>query len=85
MAIHFCIVVCIFCVTARSCERGSFCLILVSHHRVAPQLQVLQHVGVSCWGDPVLCGNVCHQLVGSSGHSAHRPRSLHLRQLQETR
>lgn len=54
-----------------------------SDHRVAPKLQVLQHVGVACGCDPLLRGHVRHQLVGRAGHSAHRPRPLHLRLLQE--
>lgn len=54
-----------------------------SDRRVAPKLQVLQHVGVACGCDPLLRGHVRHQLVGRAGHSAHRPRPLHLRLLQE--
>ncbi|KAL0149758.1 hypothetical protein M9458_054948, partial [Cirrhinus mrigala] len=49
------------------------------------ELQVLQHVGVSGRGDPVLCGHVHHQLVGGSPDQRHRLIPLHLRQLQETR
>lgn len=49
------------------------------------ELQVLQHVGVSCWGNPMLCRHVYHQLVGGPLDQRHRLISLHLRQLQETR
>lgn len=59
-------------------------VLTLSGHRVAPKLQVLQHVGVAGWCDSLLRSDVCHQLVGSSGHSAHRPCPLHLRLLQET-
>lgn len=53
--------------------------------RMEAELQVLQHVGVSGRGDPVLCGHVHHQLVGGPPDQRHRLIPLHLRQLQETR
>lgn len=34
--------------------------VVIGDVRVAPQLQVLQHVGVSGWSDPVLRGDVRH-------------------------
>lgn len=71
----------IYCTFSLSCCYISFHVRIICRHRVAPKLQVLQHVGVACGGDPVLRCHVCHQLVGRSGHSAHRPRPLYLRLL----
>lgn len=51
--------------------------------RVAPQLQILQHVGFPGRSHTVLRGDVCHQLVGGAPHQRHRSGPLYLRQLQE--
>lgn len=68
-------------------EPGSHALsaVVIGDVRVAPQLQVLQHVGVSGRSDPVLRGDVRHQLVGGSPDQRHRSGTVHLRQLQEAR
>ena len=57
----------------------------VTLYRVASQLQVLQQVGVAGGRCAVLCRHVCDQLVGGPGYQRHRPGSVRLRQLQETR
>ncbi len=54
-------------------------------YRVASQLQILQHVGFSCWSYTMLCGDVRHQLVGCSPDQCHCSGSFYLRQLQEAR
>lgn len=52
---------------------------------MAPQLQVLQHVGVPGRSRAVLRGHVRHQLVGSLDDRRHCSGPLHLCELQEAR